>query len=200
MNHVSRMITALFVLALLIAVMPGCEDAPLPENGDVGEASSDASLAERGAPPADQSPEIGERDERPELADSVFQAILDDNEQLAIELVREGAPVKAMNDRDVTVLHFAVRASMLELTALLLEYGADANAVIPTHNHTPIHWASRTGAQDRPNAREIVDVLLEYGADINFADSSGMRPIDYAVRLDNSEWHQFMVSRGARPN
>lgn len=141
-----------------------------------------------------------DRREIPDLGDELIQAIVDDNEFLATALVEEGAPVNAANEQGVTALHAAVRASMLELTELLLENGADVRATIPGNGQTPIHWASRIGSQDRDHAREIVDVLLEYGADINSADADGRRPIYYPIQLDHAEWLQFLVSRGANVN
>lgn len=183
-------LTGLVILTL--SVLGGCE-----RNGDgpQGSTNSDGgSEFVRRTPP----------EERPELETQLFDAISDDNEALAMELIEQGAPVHAVSDhRNVTVLHHAARMSMPNLVRLLLEYGADVHSRIAGVHHEPIHWAARAGCSDRPGrapgaAEATIDVLLEYGADINAETEGGVKPITYAIEMNAPAWKEFLISRGAQ--
>ncbi len=154
-------------------------------------------------PPSPQLPgqrgqimRLGVPQPRPELADALFEAIINGNEPLALQLIEQGAPVDSRDERNVSVLHVAARATLPIVVRRLLEYGADVEA---TYDGTtqPIHWASRAGASDRPNAAQTIDVLLQFGADINARTAGGERPITYAIMFRNESWRDFLQSRGA---
>lgn len=221
MRSLPRLFAVMFAFGLSCMLVPGCDDATgsraeierlqqanhelAQELQDVRERLRTLERRLGDGPQAERPSErarVPQTDRRviPELGAELIQAILDDDELLAIALVEEGAPVDTSNDQGMSALHAAVRSSMLELTEVLLENGADVHATIPVNGQTPMHWVSRIGSQDRPHAREIADLLLEYGADINAADAAGTRPIDFALHLEHVEWLQFLVSRGANVN
>jgi ankyrin repeat protein len=132
--------------------------------------------------------------ENAELTPKLIEAILASDEARAIELVRQGAPRKAVNSAGASMLHLAARANMADLTRLLLDWGADVNAEVHPQAK-PIHWAVRTGAF------EAIDVLLEYGADINASSGyTAPRPIDLARQYGNEEMQKFLLDRGAKLN
>ena len=201
-------IAAVLLLALSIGLV-GCDGAVNDEanedaNAEASEpaaeenATDDAPAEDAGESTASRADRDGEaRDPAERRTDDIFQTILDGDEAWALELIDQGVPVDARDDRDVSVLHFAARATMPELTRVLLEGGADVHAVIPQNGDTPIHWASRAGASDRPNSAETVDVLLEFGADINGVNDTGHRPVDYAILADNEQWLEALIERGA---
>lgn len=71
-------------------------------------------------------------------------------------LLRKGANANAMNSRDgQTALHKAIDRGDIEIVRLLLEYGADVNAVTK-HGATSLHFAR--------NSRAITELLIERGA------------------------------------
>lgn len=168
------------LVAVVLTIQPGCEEST----------TIDIDLPE---PVYADPPE-----ERPELNDSLFRIILAEDEQRAIELVEQGASVHAQDDRGISALHFAARATMPDLIRLLLMYGADVDVTFGD-SIQPIHWAARAGASDRPRAEETIDVLLQYGADINAPTGDGTLPISYAIMAGNEDWQQFMISRGSNP-
>jgi len=195
-------------LAVSLAVLPGCNDGgngSTPESEENGAAVAPSS-SEESPPPTDDEPRRVEAPEpQPDLANELFAAMAADDEARAIELVKQGAPIDARNANGVPVLFLAAggcfecESAMVDLTRLLLEYGADPETSISRGLQT-IHWAARTGATGRLGSEEVVDLLLQYGADINARAAAGTRPIDFAMRTDNTEWAQFLVSRGASVN
>jgi hypothetical protein len=164
--------------------LSGCAENTTPEQPQQNAVQSEATPSAAPSVPSDV------------FNHALDQAMLDENEPLAIELVQQGASITALNEQGVTILHLASRATMPELVALLIEKGADVHARIPTGD-TPIHWAARAGASDRPNAEATVVVLLQHGADINARNNRGDRPIDYAIRTNNQAWLNVMQSHGA---
>lgn len=181
------------LLSVAIVLSAGCERTGEPSSGD-------------GQTPQNTSGEVVQRTpppEKPELQFSLFQAIDNDNEALAMELIEQGAPIQGMSDqRGVTVLHRAAQMSMPNLTRLLLEYGADVHYRIDGVHHQPIHWAARAGCSERPGrpqgaAEATMDVLLLYGADINATTEHGVKPITYPIEMNAPAWKAFLISRGA---
>ncbi|CAG8650142.1 13911_t:CDS:2 [Dentiscutata heterogama] len=79
-----------------------------------------------------------------------------------------------------TPLHYATRSGNLEICRLLLEHGANVNAVTPELLSTPLHRAAII------NNSEIVRLLLSYGANPKLKDSDGHTSLDKA-RKNGSE-------------
>ena len=113
-------------------------------------------------------------------------------------------------------LHWACDRGNTEIAKLLIEYGADVNAIgIGT---SPLHWACHRGNTEMAklliehgadvNAseygrtqlhraidmceREIVKLLIEYGADVNAKDESGWTPLDIA-KANPWKWEQTEI-------
>lgn len=179
---------ALWVAVLAFSLVPACDNAQTDEAPEENASTNDLGLPE---PVYADPPE-----ERPELNDQLFPAIIEEDEERAIELIERGASVHAKDDRGISVLHFAARATMPDLIRLLCSYGADVDVTFG-EDIQPIHWGARAGAADRPRREETIDVLLQYGADINARTSAGELPISYAFRVENEEWQEFMISRGS---
>lgn len=188
MTFASRLFFGGSVLALCLSTaLIGCaDDATEPTGQTTTQPVPESDVAS--APNTEISPTL-----------AIFGAILDDDEPRAIELLEQGADVNGRNDRGVSVLHFASRGTMPELTRRLIESGADINDTT-ANGDTPLHWAARAGASDRPNAQETVEVLLEAGLDINVENNTGNRPADYAVALNNQAWLAVLQSHGAVPS
>jgi hypothetical protein len=82
-----------------------------------------------------------------------------------------------------TPLHFASQSGYLDSARLLLDHGADANAVDSNHV-TPIHLASQHGHL------EIVKLLLLRGANHDSRDKDAQTALHLA-----SEWYALCHSR-----
>ncbi len=199
MSHSALVLPA--ALALTIA-LTGCKPGGSADDADTSSDNGEITSTENTSPENGGSEESAGAANReapepdPSLTEDLLAVIIEGNEERAIELVEQGAPIDGTNDRGVTVLHYAARATMPNLTRLLLEYGADVHAELESGDQ-PIHWAARAGANDRPGDEATIDVLLEYGADINAENALGQRPIAYAVQLNNERWRSFLASRGA---
>jgi ankyrin repeat protein len=75
-----------------------------------------------------------------------------------------------------TALHEAIWVSNLEVIKLLLDYGFDVNAVVPSNGYTPLHYAVWL------NRPEAVRLLLQYKADKNIKDKKNQTPLEKASK------------------
>ena len=73
---------------------------------------------------------------------------------------------------------------------LLLEHGADANAVHPPNRGTPI--------ADAGDDLELVRVLVEHGADIDRLQGSGVPVIVHYIGANHWDSALYLIERGAR--
>jgi ankyrin repeat protein len=101
---------------------------------------------------------------------------------IARALVAAGAPVDvhAGNDMRVTPLNSAAAADARDVAAVLLEAGADADAV-QAGGYTPLHSAAANGDA------ALVDLLLARGAQPGRAADDGRTPADFADERDHPE-------------
>jgi ankyrin repeat protein len=83
---------------------------------------------------------------------------------------------------------------------LLLEKGADPNAVETRYHETALHKAVRVCASaysrpaDTAALLEMLRLIIDHGADINAYNENASTPLDYA---NKSEIYDFLVQRGA---
>ena len=92
-------------------------------------------------------------------------------------LINAGARVNSpsQNKMKVAPLHSATAGSHTELVKLLLEHGADPNA-LQEGGFTPLHAAAQNGDV------ETIRTLLFYGADADAKSDEGRTPLDYAMK------------------
>jgi len=87
--------------------------------------------------------------------------------------IRQGANVNYSDDTfKWTPLHLAASKGYMEVTTVLIEFGAKLNAET-RWGATPLHEAAAGGYKD------TVEKLLQYGADPTIHDVSGKTPADY---------------------
>lgn len=107
----------------------------------------------------------------------IFENVVrNDIEGLRRLLLDQPNLVNARSDCDWTPLHRAVGSSRLEIAKLLLECGANVNA-LGRAAETPLHLADNI---------PMVRLLLLHGADPRKADRNGMTPIYFAEAEGNS--------------
>jgi len=97
-------------------------------------------------------------------------------------LIAHSAPpnVASRNALQVMPLHSAAAGSHVGVARLLVEAGADVNAVQP-HGYRPLHAAAQNG-----NA-ELTEVLLAAGADPAARTDDGKTPADLAAAAGHEE-------------
>lgn len=90
-------------------------------------------------------------------------------------LLRNGAPVDAVDSAGYTPLHYAARNACQQVCETLLHHGADANARTRCGLATPLHRAATHGRA------EIVELLLRHRADANLTDLDGNTALHRAL-------------------
>ena len=100
-----------------------------------------------------------------------------DNAPMLTESVDTMSPATPTHMRPVfpgeTLLHQAAYDGNLEVTTLLINQGADANAKSES-GHTPLHLAA---GNTNPG---VVALLIDHGADVNAKNQFGQTPLHYA--------------------
>lgn len=92
-----------------------------------------------------------------------------ENPDLVAPLLKAGADPKEAGTKDgFTPLHFAATYKAIDAAKLLLDAGADANAVNAA-GQTPLHIVYHP---------EMVELLVSRGADPNAKDKRGFKPLD----------------------
>lgn len=93
--------------------------------------------------------------------------------------------------RRTTPLAISAQNGALEVARLLLEHGADVNA-LPENHWSPLKSAVKGGH------RELIDLFLDRGADIDIADESGYTALMNAVTQDDDSIALELIARGAK--
>ena len=99
---------------------------------------------------------------------------------------------KGVISEEESVLHIAARHGMATTVQLLVDCGADVNAV-NTHGQTPLHTAAG-GWKDCP---ELCEILLKHDAKIDAVDEDGNQPLHLACQQNHVETGNVFVSCGA---
>ncbi|KAG8452096.1 hypothetical protein GDO86_004041 [Hymenochirus boettgeri] len=90
------------------------------------------------------------------------------------QLLTAGGGVNEKNDEGVTLLHIACAYGYKDVACLLLEHGADSDAV-DDHYWTPLHLAAKYGQTS------LVKILLENQANPNILNCNEDKPSDVAM-------------------
>lgn len=123
-------------------------------------------------------------------------AALGDVEALRRILDAEPGAMTAYSSDGWTALHLAGFMGHLDAVRLLLERGADANALsVNAMRNTPLH-AGLAGPLGHEGAR----LLVEAGADVNARQHGGYVPLHSAANNGALETIDLLLDRGADPN
>ncbi|MCP4937525.1 MAG: ankyrin repeat domain-containing protein [bacterium] len=109
-------------------------------------------------------------------------------------LDRKMVPVSGNEKRSGTALHFAAIWGKTELAKLLLEHGAEVDAMAYENNHeqTPaIVLAAWEGGTD------VLRLLLKAGADPNLQSSNGVTALSTAKRHNKKDRVKLLLKFGA---
>jgi ankyrin repeat protein len=89
------------------------------------------------------------------------------------------------------LLHLAAAQGNLEIAKLLLEHGAEVNA-LGQAKRTPLHHAAKAGSLP------VAEELLSHGANLEAMDESGDTPLFAAIRSEKWEVAKVFQGRGAK--
>ena len=120
-----------------------------------------------------------------------------EREQLGMAIVRLllAAGDCPNNDYDIALdsgpLHYACQEGYLQLTELLLRYGADPN-MENADMLTPLHLAARF------NQPDCAALLIKYGAFVDAPDIAGWTPLRAAILNQHEDMVTLLRKHGAR--
>ncbi len=103
-------------------------------------------------------------------------------------LVAAGADVNVGTNTGYTSLMSAARQGHLANVAMLLQAGADVNAVTGGSPSTALHWAVENGHA------EVVRQLVEAGADLDVETGTGERPVELAAAMGHAEVEHYLLA------
>lgn len=161
-----------------MALMSG--ETPLMLASREGNVATARALLEGGADPNAQ--------EKNGRQTALMWAIAEHHPEITAELVAHKVDVNARSRTGYTALMFAARGDV-ESARILLNAGADPNAIIPDWGGTALIIASTMGQTD------VVAALLDKGADPNYKDGNSFTALHAAVR--DSDYGEDRAQREA---
>jgi ankyrin repeat protein len=143
----------------------------------------------------------GDRDEAERLRaeagelDGFEAAALGDTERLRAILEEDREAARASSPDGFTALHYAAYFDGPEAARVLIEHGADVEAISTNEEFAPqarpLHSAVAAGRGD------VVEVLLHAGADPNARQHGGFTPLMAAEQTGNLELAEVLIRHGA---
>ena len=111
--------------------------------------------------------------------------------EIAAFLIERGMSAQHMNCHHTTLLHDMAYTGDVRKAGLLLEHGADIDAIDEEFRSTPLGLAARFGQRD------MVDFLLDRGADPNRAGSPWATPLEWARKKGHPDIESRLRAGGA---
>lgn len=125
----------------------------------------------------------------------LLQAASLGNKVLVAKLIRENINVNTANANGVTALIKAVQHGKFAVVKLLINHGANVNAIAQgLHNTTALHKACQLGYA------KIAGILIANGADVNAKKSDGSTPLMLATEIGSLRIVRLLIKHGANVN
>lgn len=126
------------------------------------------------------------------LSDDVLASCVNDGDLEGVEdFLTIGFSPDTRDSKGVPLVCSAIRAHQREIVAVLLDRGADVNAMSEDRGNTPLMEASVRGDT------EVVEKLLDAGADVNLLSKNGQTALMLAVGEGFADVVRHLMHRGA---
>jgi ankyrin repeat protein len=112
--------------------------------------------------------------------------------EIAAFLLEHGMNPDHMNCHHTTVLHDMAYKGETQKIPLLLDHGAELNAIDDEFRSTPLGVAARWGRRD------VVAQLIERGADPNASGAAWATPLAWARKKGHADVESDLQHAGAR--
>ena len=106
-------------------------------------------------------------------------------------LLEHGMNANHRSWQEVTLLHDMAHEGSVEKARLLLDHGAEVNAIDGEYRSTPLGFAARW------NQRDVALLLIERGGDVNRAGAVWSRPVAWAQRRGHADMVELLRAHGA---
>jgi len=109
----------------------------------------------------------------------------------AVYLMERGMNPDTMSWHHVTILHDMAQKGNIPKAKLLLDHGANIDAIEEEYQSSPLGMAARWGHVD------MVKFLLEHGADLNKSGAAWATPLAWAKKKGHAEIEAVLKDAGA---
>ena len=113
------------------------------------------------------------------------------HDDIAAFLLEHGMSASHMTWHNVTLLHDMAQSGDVVKAHLLLDHGAEINAIDDEYHATPLGMAARWGQ------RKMASLLLERGADPNAAGAAWSTPLAWARKKGHAALADALIAAGA---
>lgn len=108
-----------------------------------------------------------------------------------VRLLGLGADIDVRSSKGKSALHCAAKAGFLKVIDLLIEKGANIDA-IDNKGETPLVEAIRSTIKNREKLHQAMEVLLKKGADPNIKNNNAMSPLQIAQQKRREDTDQIV--------
>lgn len=139
-------------------------------------------------------------EDRNGTVDHLFKAVMDNDVKRVQELLTKGINTNVGNDNNMTPLALAARLGRKEISALLLEAGADPNVqskmniYLGEDGMTPLLWTVKSGDA------QTLEWMIEKGGGVNKTSLVEDSPLIYASRNGKMDIVELLIENGASLN
>lgn len=113
--------------------------------------------------------------------------------EAAKDLIKRGADVNFHNGRNTALIISVFNKRPVEFTRLLIENGADVNAIDFPHKNNALWYAIATLTGDKCRYFDNIIELLKYGADPFNVNKYGSTPADWVEEMTSQELKEIFA-------
>lgn len=119
----------------------------------------------------------------------VWAAAMDGEINKVKKYLSSGADPDAVDSSGYTALHYAARSGHRQICEMLLDHGANVNAMTRSGGATPLHRAAYQGHV------QVTQLFVQRGADVTLRDSDGMTALHKAAERSKVAICRLLVEK-----